>query len=199
MPVHVGSWARHGHWNLRLCRHWLLQPVPHGLRISGLTLIGNHTNAPICPTAAVPQDLCLMQASQLQDIQLLDIRDAQCPDLPPMPSLSYLIMCFEPLAAHAMLPLPRLTQLEVLCIQGVDNCPSLSCLSRLTRLELSSHSLPGGATVPGGASADISQGIKVCHAPLTLLLPTAGIASRRLGHASGLATVESSGPELDLP
>ena len=112
MLVNVEGWASHGHWNLRLCRQWLLQPVPHGLRISGLTLNQYHLHIPICPTAAVPQYLCLMQASQLQDIQSLDIRDAQCPDLPPMPSLTYLFMSFEPLAAHAMLPLPNLTQLE---------------------------------------------------------------------------------------
>ena len=76
MPVHVGGWGRHrgsGYLPRLLSptRQWLLQPVPHGIRISGLLLLGNHD--PVCPTAAMPWDLCVMQASQLQNIQCLDI------------------------------------------------------------------------------------------------------------------------------
>ena len=78
---------------------------------------------------AMPWDLFHMQMSQLQNIQCLDLWNAQCPDFPPMPRLSRFTMSHEPVTGHAMLPLPKLTMLEVLFIQGVDHCPSLSCLS----------------------------------------------------------------------
>ena len=77
-----------------LTRLWLLQPAPHDIRIAGLALCGEHYGA--CPAAAVPQDLLLMQTSQLQNIQRLEVRDAQCPDFPPMPRLTHLTMSFEP-------------------------------------------------------------------------------------------------------
>lgn len=108
-------------------RQWLLQPVPRSLRIAGLALCGKHSAAR--PAMAMPWDLFHMQMSQLQNIQCLDLWNAQCPDFPPMPRLSRLTMSHEPVTGHAMLPLPKLTMLEVLFIQGVDHCPSLSCLS----------------------------------------------------------------------
>ena len=97
------------------------------------------------------QDLCLTQKSQLQNIQGLELQDAQCLDLPPMPRLLRLTMSFEPDAAQAVLPLPKLNMLEVLSI----------CLSRLTRLSLTIN-LSGPTLHP--ASADLPQGVKVCHA-----------------------------------
>ena len=100
-----------------------------------------------------------------------------------MSRLSDLTMLFEPVAAHAMLPFPKRTQLEVLCIHGVDHCPSLSLLSRLTRLELTSHALSGPPVYQ--ASADMSQVIEVCHASSTLLLLSDGFTSLHLVHASG--------------
>ncbi len=102
-----------------------------------------------------------MQKSQLQNTQGLELQDAQCLDLPPMPRLLRLTMSFEPDAAQAVLPLPKLNMLEVLSIDGVSSCPSLSCLSRLTRLSLTIN-LSGPILHP--ASADLSQGVKVCHA-----------------------------------
>ena len=119
---------------LRPTRQWLLPPVPRGIRIKGLALCGGHSAA--CPAAAMPRDLLLMPTSQLRTIRRLDLWDAQCPEFPPMARLSDLTMSFEPVAAHAMLPLPKLTMLEALAIHGVDSCPSLSSLSRLTRLVL---------------------------------------------------------------
>ena len=59
-------------------RQWLLQPVPHGLRITGLALFG-HSAA--YPAAAVPQDLLLMQISQLEDIQHLELPRCTAPRL----------------------------------------------------------------------------------------------------------------------
>ena len=144
-------------------KQWLLQPVPHGLRIAELALCGQRRAA--CPSLAMPQDLILLPPSQLQNIQRLALWDAQCPDLPPMPRLTHLAMSFEPVAAHAALPLPSLNMLEVLEIHGADSCPSLSSLSRLTRLVLVSHPLPAGPTRPPvyRASADLSQVLKVCY------------------------------------
>ena len=109
-----------------------------------------------------PRDLLLMQASQLQNIQRLDLWDAQCPDFPLMPRLTCLTLSFEAVTAHAMLPLPNLTVLEVLVTQGIGSCPSLSCLSRLTRNSLSANHLSGSTMYP--VSADVLQSIKVCNA-----------------------------------
>ena len=58
-------------------------------------------------------------------------------------------------------PLPNLTMLEVLELDGVSCCPSLSCLSRLTRLSLTGN--PSELTMYT-ASANILQSIKVCDA-----------------------------------
>ena len=63
-----------------------------------------------------------------------------------------------------MLPLPKVTMLEDLFIRDVAHCPSLSGLSRLT-----SHRLVG-QPLSSQASADIPQGLKVCHTSSTLLL-----------------------------
>lgn len=109
-----------------------------------------------------PRDLLLMQASQLQNIQRLDLWDAQCPDFPLMPRLTCLTLSFEAVTAHAMLPLPNWTVLEVLVTQGIGSCPSLSCLSRLTRNSLSANHLSGSTMYP--VSADVLQSIKVCNA-----------------------------------
>ena len=147
-------------WLLFPTGQWLLQPVPHGIRIARLALCGRHSAAR--PAAAMPRDLLLMQASQLQNIQRLDLWDAQCPDFPPMPRLTCLTLSFEAVTAHAMLPLPNLTVLEVLVIQGIGSCPSLSCLSRLTRNSLSANHLSGSTMYP--VSADVLQSIKVCNA-----------------------------------
>ena len=84
-----------------------------------------------------------------------------------MPRLSHLIMSFKPATGHATLPLPRMTMLQVLSIQGVTRYPSLSCL-RLIRLELTSQPLSGPPLHQ--ASADVPQRLKVCHASPTLLL-----------------------------
>ena len=147
-------------------RQWLLQPTPHGLRIAGLALCGGHSAA--CPAGAMPQDLFLMPTSQLGNIQCLELWNSQCPDFPPMPRLSELTMSFESVTGNAMLPLPKLTTLEVLNIRGVDHCPSLSCLTGLTVLRLTGHSLSGQLGYQ--ASADIHQGLRVCHAFSTLSL-----------------------------
>ena len=116
----------------------------------------------------MPRDLVLMQASQLQGILRLELHDAQCPDFPPMPSLTQLTMSFQPDTAHPMLPLPKLTMLEALTIQGVSSCPSLGCLSRLTRLLLINRPRSGPTRYP--ASADILQSIKVCNACSPLVM-----------------------------
>ena len=79
-----------------------------------------------------------------------------------MPRLSQLSMSFEPDAAQPMLPLPKLTMLEVLDLDGVSSCPSLTCLSRLTRLSLTGGILSEPPVY--AASADILQSIKVCDA-----------------------------------
>ena len=121
-------------------RQWLLQPVPHGLRIASLALGWRRDVAG--PAAAMPQDLLLMQTSRLQNIQDLELQDAQCPDFPPVPRLTELTMSFRPSKAHPMFPLPKLTVLEALAIEGVSSCPSLTCLSRLTRLSLTAQSQP---------------------------------------------------------
>ena len=84
-----------------------------------------------------------MEMSQLQNIQRLNLQDAQCPDVPPLPRLTQLSMSFVPDAAQAVLPLPNLMMLEVVSIHGVSTCPSLSCLSRLTMLSLSGSNLSG--------------------------------------------------------
>ena len=153
-------------WLSRPTRQWLLQPVPHGLRIAGLALYGRQCAA--CPAAAMPQDLVLMQTPQQKNIQHLELQDAQCPDLPPMLSLSQLSMSFMPDTALAVLPTPKLTMLEVLNLIGVRSCPSISCLSRLTRLSWAGRNLSGSTVSP--ASADILQSIKVCNACSTMLV-----------------------------
>ena len=119
-----------------------------------------------------------------------------------MPRLTHLTMSFEPVAAHAALPLLSLTMLEVLAIHGVDSCPSLSSLSRLTRLVLVSHPLPVGPSRPPvyRASADLSQVLKVCY-----IFNVAAIHKRlwpcqTLSHMlPGSSSITSSGPELGLP
>ena len=147
-------------------RQWLLQPVPHGLRIEGLALFG-HSAA--YPAAAVPQDLLLMQSSQLEDIQHLELHGAQRPDLPPMPKLSELRLSFVQDTALQVLPNPTLMMLEVLKLHNVSSCPSLGCLSRLTRL-----SLTGGP--PGPVSIGIWQSFKVCNACSLMFVCTDAIA-----------------------
>ena len=84
----------------------------------------------------MPQDLLSVQTSQLQNIQRLELWNSQCPNFPLMPRLSELTMSFESVTGNAMLPLPKLTTLESLFLWGVDLCPSLSGLSRLTYLSL---------------------------------------------------------------
>ena len=176
VPVNVGRCELQGsrpstrHWHLRPPRQWLLQPVPHGICIRSLALSGRHCAA--CPAAAaMPQDLFLMQTSQLQNIQGLLLQDAQCPDFPTMPRLTHLRMSCEPVATQAVLPLPSLPMLEVLTLEGVSKCPSLSCLSRLTSLSLTGCYLSGPPVY--SASADILQIIKVCHA-CSCLCPCTG-------------------------
>ena len=115
-----------------------------------------------------------MQTSQLQNIQRLDVQDAQCPDFPPMPKLSQLSLSFQPGAAQPVLPLPNLTMLEVLELDGVSCCPSLSCLSRLTRLSLTGRN-PSQLAVYT-ASADILQSIKVCDACCPMFVCTNAIS-----------------------
>ena len=213
VPVHVG-----GHDIMFFCSHrptmpqllrptrqWLLQPVPHGIRIAGLALCGRHSAA--CPALAMPRDLLLMPASQLQNIRRLDLWDAPCPDFPPMPRLTHLTVTCEPDPAHAMLPLRSLTMLQGLEIHGIGSCPSLSSLSRLTRLVLGSHPLPAegapaGPAVPPvyQASADLPQVLKVCHASSILLPPTSALACQILSHMlQGPSSSKISGPELGLP
>ena len=102
-----------------------------------------------------------MPPSQLQNIQSIKLWNIHCQDFPPMPRLSQLTMSYEPAVGHAMLPLPKLTMLEELSIRGVDHCPSLSGLARLTVLKLV------GRLLPNQASADIPQDLKVCHASST--------------------------------
>ena len=122
----------------------------------------------------MPRDLFLMPALQLQNLKSLLLQDAQCPDIPPMSSLTYLRMSCEPAATQTMLPLPSLPMLEVLTLDGVGSCPSLSCLHRLTRLSLTGRYLSGPAVYP--ASAHILQIIKVCHACSSLFLCTGAFA-----------------------
>ena len=106
-----------------------------------------------------------MQTKQLHNIQRLDLWAAECPDFPPMPRLTHLTMSFEPVTAHAKLPLPSLTMLEVLTIWGADSWPSLGCLRRLTRLSVISRCFPYVPTL----SADVLQSIQVCPACSTFL------------------------------
>ena len=145
---------------------WLLRPVPHGIRIAGLTLCGRRRA--VYPALAMPQDLSLMQMSQLLGIQRLELWEAECPVLPSMPRLTQLEMLFQPGTGLATLPLPRLTMLRVLTIWGADTWPSLSSLSRLTRLSLIAPYHTGPTEYR--ASADLSQLIEV-RAPQSCCCP----------------------------
>ena len=64
VPMNVGG--HEGDFSLcrQVPRQWLLQPVPHGIRIAGLALCGRHSATR--PAAAMPKDLFLMPMSQLQ-------------------------------------------------------------------------------------------------------------------------------------
>ena len=108
-----------------------------------------------------------MQKTQLQNIKRRDLWDAQCPDIPPMPRLTHLFVSFAN-EAVAMLHLSKFTLLQVLVIRGVNSCPSLSCLSRLTGLSLS-----GGFIVRPLRYSVSADSIKVRLACSTLLFTDA--------------------------
>ena len=64
-------------------RQWLLQPVPHGLRIAELALCGQRRAA--CPSLAILQDLVLLPPSQLRSIQRLVCETLSAQTLLPCP------------------------------------------------------------------------------------------------------------------
>ena len=153
------------------------------------------------------RDLFLMPTSQLQNIQRLDLFDAQCPDSHAQADTpDHVISAYS---SPCMLPLSSLTMLEELVIHGIDSCPSLSSLSKLNRLVLVSHLLPTGSGHPGPpvyqASADLymSQTLKVCLASSILLPPTSAFAlSDCVSYAASIfLTYElwsCAGPPLNL-
>ena len=117
-----------------------------------------------------PRSCHSCQCHSYMGIQRLELWEAECPDFPLMPRLTQLTVSFESVTGHAMLPLHGLTTLEVLTIWAAHILPSLSCLSRLTKLSLMGpyHS---GSPQNSQASPDLSQAIKVRHAPKSCCCP----------------------------